>query len=79
MHVFIAPCLGVENLLPDSSVHLAIKSGAGIAPLLAVYATQHNELVCVPGPLSELNYPMFLLAHRDLRTVPRMSAVSEFA
>jgi hypothetical protein len=24
-HVFIAPCLGVANLLPDSSVHLAIK------------------------------------------------------
>jgi hypothetical protein len=25
VHVFITPCLGVENLLPDSSVHLAIK------------------------------------------------------
>jgi hypothetical protein len=44
-HVFIAPCLGVENLLSDSSVHLAIKSGAGIAPLPAVYAAEHNELV----------------------------------
>jgi hypothetical protein len=26
-------------------VHLAIKSGAGIAPLPAVYAAEHNELV----------------------------------
>ena len=48
-HVFIAPCLGVENLLPDSSVHLAIKSGEGIASLPAVYAAEHNELV---GPWS---------------------------
>src|SRR5882672_2982692 len=48
-HVFIALCLGVENLLPDSSVHLAIKSGEGIASLPAVYAAEHNELV---GPWS---------------------------
>src|SRR6185437_2800101 len=43
------------------SVHLAIKSGAGIAPLPAVYAATDEELVCVLGPLPELNYPMFLL------------------
>ena len=29
------------------SVHLAIKSGAGIAPLPAVYAAADEELVCV--------------------------------
>jgi len=44
-----------------------------------LFTRLNNELVCVAGPLSELNYPMFLLAHRDLRKVPRVSAVSEFA
>ena len=60
------------------SVHLAIKSGAGIAPLPAVYAAADEELVCVLGPLPELNYPMFLLAHRDIRKVQRVNAVFEF-
>jgi DNA-binding transcriptional LysR family regulator len=61
----------------NASVHLAIKSGAGIAPLLAVYAAEDKELVCVLGPVPELNYPMFLLAHKDSRTVPRVHAVFE--
>ena len=59
-------------------VHLAIKAGAGIAPLPAVYAAADKDLVCVLGPVPELNYPMFLLSHRDLRTAPRVSAVFEF-
>jgi DNA-binding transcriptional LysR family regulator len=60
------------------SVHLAIKSGAGIAPLPAVYAAADKEIVCVLGPLPELNYPMFLLAHRDLRKIRRINTVFEF-
>jgi DNA-binding transcriptional LysR family regulator len=60
------------------SVHLAIKSGAGIAPLPAVYAAADEELVCVLGPLPELDYPIFLLTHRDLRKIPRIKAVFEF-
>jgi len=60
------------------SVHLAIKSGAGIAPLPAVYAATDSELVCVLGPLPELNYPLYLLAHRDIRKIPRVNAVFEF-
>jgi DNA-binding transcriptional LysR family regulator len=60
------------------SGHLAIKSGAGIAPLPAVYAAADKELVCVFGPLTELKYPMFLLAHRDLREIPCVNAVFEF-
>jgi DNA-binding transcriptional LysR family regulator len=59
-------------------VHLAIKAGAGIAPLPAVYAAADKDLVCVLGPVPELNYPMFLLSHKDLRTAPRVSAVFEF-
>jgi DNA-binding transcriptional LysR family regulator len=59
-------------------IHLAIKSGAGIAPLPAVYAAADKDLVCVLGPVAELNYPMFLLAHRDQRNIPRVKAVFEF-
>jgi DNA-binding transcriptional LysR family regulator len=60
------------------SVHLAIKSGAGLAPLPAVYASADRELVTVLGPIPELDYPIFLLAHKDIRRLPRVSAVFEF-
>ena len=60
------------------SVHLAIKSGAGIAPLPAVYAAADSELVRALGPLPDLSYPMFLLAHRDTRKIPRVNAAFEF-
>jgi DNA-binding transcriptional LysR family regulator len=60
------------------SVHLAIKSGAGLAPLPAVYASADRELVNVLGPLPELDYPIFLLAHKDIRRLPRVNAVFEF-
>jgi hypothetical protein len=49
-----------------------------IAPLPAVYAAADKDLVCVLGPVAELNYPMFLLTHRDLRKIPRVKAVFEF-
>jgi hypothetical protein len=39
--------------------------------LPAVYAN-------VLGPIPELDYPIFLLAHRDVRRVPRVSAVFDF-
>ena len=54
------------------------KSGAGLAPLPAVYAGADRELVNVLGPIPELDYPIFLLAHKDVRRLPRVSAVFEF-
>jgi DNA-binding transcriptional LysR family regulator len=60
------------------SVHLAVKSGAGLAPLPTVYASADRELVNVLGPIPELDYPIFLLAHKDVRRSPRVSAVFEF-
>lgn len=60
------------------SVLLAIKSGAGLAPLPAPVGDYDHELVCVIGPLSELAYPMYLLVHRDLRRVPRIAAFFEY-
>ena len=37
-----------------------------------------RELVNVLGPIPELDYPIFLLAHKDVRRLPRVSAVFEF-
>jgi len=60
------------------SAHLAVKSGAGVAPLPAVYADQDADLVNLLGSLPELNYPMFLVTHKDIRKRPRVNAFFEF-
>lgn len=60
------------------SAHLAVKSGAGLAPLPTVYAAKDADLVNVLGSLPELNYPMFLVTHKDIRGRPRVNAFFEF-
>jgi DNA-binding transcriptional LysR family regulator len=60
------------------SVHLAVKSGAGLAPLPAVYAAADADLVSVFGTIPEMNYPMFLVSHKDVRKRPRVNAFFEF-
>ena len=60
------------------SAHLAAKSGAGIAALPYVYANADKDLLCVLGPVPELNYPMYLLVHKDMRKVRRVSAFFEY-
>jgi DNA-binding transcriptional LysR family regulator len=60
------------------SAVLAVKAGAGLAPLPAVHAGGEDDLVCVLGPLPALAYPMYLFVHKDLRQVPRVSAFFEF-
>jgi hypothetical protein len=46
--------------------------------LPAVYASADRELVNVLGPIPELDYPIFLLAHKDVRSLPGVSSVFEF-
>jgi DNA-binding transcriptional LysR family regulator len=60
------------------SAHLAVKSGAGLAALPAVYAAADADLVSVFGTVPELNYPIFLVAHREVRRRPRVNAFFEF-
>jgi molybdate transport repressor ModE-like protein len=60
------------------SAVLAVKAGAGLAPLPAIHAATDDELVCVLGPLPALTYPMYLLVHKDLRNAPRVAALFEF-
>lgn len=60
------------------SAVLAVKAGAGLAPLPAVHAAEDDDLVCVFGPVPSLSYPIYLLAHRDLRKVLRVDAFFKF-
>lgn len=60
------------------SLLLAVKSGVGLAPLPTPLADPDEELVCVIGPVPELNYPMYLFTHRDLRAIPRISAFFDY-
>ena len=60
------------------SAHLAVKSGAGLAPLPAVYAATNTDLVNLLGPLPNLNYPIFLVTHKDIRKRPGVNAFFNF-
>ena len=60
------------------SAHLAVKSGAGLAPLPTVYAATDTDLVNLLGALPNLNYPMFLVTHKDIRKRPGVKAFFDF-
>jgi DNA-binding transcriptional LysR family regulator len=60
------------------SVHMAVRSGAGLAPLPEVYVAEDADLVSVFGTIPQLNYPIFLVTHKDVRKRPRVSAFFEF-
>lgn len=60
------------------SAFLAVKTGACLGPLPMLLADMDDELLCVLGPIRDLSYPMYLLTHRDLRRVPRISAFFDF-
>jgi DNA-binding transcriptional LysR family regulator len=60
------------------SVLLAVKSGAGLALLPSHLAGLDQDLVRVIGPIPELDYPIYLLTHRDLRKIPRIAAFFDY-
>jgi DNA-binding transcriptional LysR family regulator len=60
------------------AVVLAVKSGAGLAPLPVIVGEQDNDLMQVLPPLSELSTPFHLLVHEDMRQAPRVRAFFDF-
>ena len=60
------------------SAFLAVKTGACLGPLPMLLADMDDELMCVLGPIRDLSYPVYLLTHKDLRRVPRISAFFDF-
>jgi DNA-binding transcriptional LysR family regulator len=56
----------------------AVKSGIGIGPLPTALGDAEPDLVRVLGPIPELARSWRLLAHPDLRRMPRISAFFDF-
>lgn len=57
---------------------IAVKSGAGVAPLPVPLATQEIELTQLLGPVAGLYSPIYLLTHPDLRRTPRVRVFFEY-
>jgi len=66
-----------SNSLPG--VLMAVKTGAGLAPLPVPLARDESDLVLVLGSLRELTFPFYLLMHQDMRHTPRVRAFFDFA
>jgi DNA-binding transcriptional LysR family regulator len=60
------------------AVVLAVKSGAGLAPLPLLVGRQDSELVQVLPPLSDLSTPFHMLIHEDMRQTPRVRSFFDF-
>jgi DNA-binding transcriptional LysR family regulator len=56
----------------------AVKSGIGLGPLPTALGDAEPDLVRVLGPIAELSRSWRLLAHPDLRRVPRIAAFFDF-
>ena len=61
-----------------AEILMAVKSGAGIAPLPVPYASRESDLVIVAESEPALNFPFFLVVHRDMRRVRRVRAFLNF-
>jgi DNA-binding transcriptional LysR family regulator len=57
---------------------LAVKSGAGLAPVPIADGDRDNELMRVIDDIPELTSEHYLLAHRDLHRTPRVRAFFDF-
>jgi DNA-binding transcriptional LysR family regulator len=57
---------------------LAVKSGAGLAPMPIADGDRDGELMRVTDEIPELTSEHYLLAHRDLHGTPRVRAFFEF-
>jgi DNA-binding transcriptional LysR family regulator len=57
---------------------LAVKSGAGVAPLSIALGDRESELVRVIETIPNLVTHFHLLTHRDMRRTPRVRAFFDF-
>lgn len=66
------------SVLRAARVLLAVKSGGGLALLPSPLADLDRDLVRVIGPIPEVDYPIYLLTHRDLRKIPRIASFFDY-
>jgi DNA-binding transcriptional LysR family regulator len=69
---FKAPVAAHGNSVAE--ILMAVKSGVGIAPLPVPYATRESDLKIVVESEPGLNFPFFLVIHRDTQRVRRVRA-----
>jgi DNA-binding transcriptional LysR family regulator len=60
------------------AMQLAVKSGAGLAPMPVIVGEKDEALVRVFGPVKEITTPFFLLMHADMKRTPRVRAFFDF-
>jgi DNA-binding transcriptional LysR family regulator len=75
----------LQSVAPDATIAtrsdnwpglvLAVKSGAGLAALLAFKGDSESDLICVIDDI-DLITPYYLLMHRDMQKTPRMRAAA---
>jgi DNA-binding transcriptional LysR family regulator len=61
-----------------SEILMAVKSGVGLAPLPMPFAASEPDLSAVVETRPALNFPFYLVIHRDMRRVRRVRAFLEF-
>jgi len=61
-----------------SEVMEAIRSGVGVGPLPVPYAKRESGLVMVVDSRPELNFPFYVVIHRDMQRVRRVRAFLNF-
>ncbi len=60
------------------AMQLAVRSGAGLAPMPVIVGDKDKALMRVLGPVQDITTPFFLLMHRDMRRTPRVRAFFDF-
>src|SRR5262249_2532093 len=61
-----------------SEIMEAVRSGVGVGPLPVPYAKRERDLVMVVDSRPELNFPFYVVIHRDMRRVRRVRAFLDF-
>jgi len=57
---------------------MAVKSGAGLAPMPVIVGENEQDLVRVIGPVPDMATSFYLLMHRDMKRTPRVRAFFDF-
>ena len=61
-----------------SEIMEAIRSGVGVGPLPIPHAKRESDLVMVLDSRPELNFPFYVVIHRDMQRVRRVRAFLDF-
>jgi DNA-binding transcriptional LysR family regulator len=79
MQAHVGPGRIVQRANALSAILAAVRAGLGVAPLPCFIGDPFPELARTAGTLAELETPLWLLTHPDLRRVARIRAFLDFA